>query len=129
MDPPYNPKYPQKVVIPQGTYDSGQNVVLDVPGIEEEDIFVATKPRNQKPAHILRTRPSGPHRPRPDPPHTPHSLVTVGPEPDELEQREQQNLEDDLKNYHSARRKLFYDVLTLQVTKLKKGIKQHHKKD
>ncbi|ERL94200.1 hypothetical protein D910_11481, partial [Dendroctonus ponderosae] len=80
LRPPYNSKYPQKVLIPPGTFTTDENTILDVPG-EDEEVFVASKPRA------------------------------------ELETREQENFEEDLLNFQTARRKLFYDVLTLQVTK------------
>lgn len=35
-----------------------------------------------------------------------------------METREQENFEEDLKEFQSARRKLLYDVLTLQVTRV-----------
>lgn len=44
LRPPYNPKYPQKVLIPPGTYTPDENTILDVPD-EDEEVFVANKPR------------------------------------------------------------------------------------
>lgn len=38
---------------------------------------------------------------------------------EELESREQENLQQDLKEFQFARRKLLYDVLTLQMTKVR----------
>lgn len=44
FEPPFEPRYPQKVVIPPGTLNPDQNTILDIP-FQDDDVYVASKPR------------------------------------------------------------------------------------
>lgn len=44
FDPPFEPRCPQKVVIPPGTLSPDQNTILDIP-FQDDEVYVASKPR------------------------------------------------------------------------------------